>query len=174
MRHRRLLFALALVMPSTALFPAHRAAAQAPRFEYVGKVVCGPQPDSSSLAVVRGYYATSVNVRNTSRTARAIVRKSVIWTFPTEAPTKFELEVRPDSVSTVVLAPGFGFTAECFELEKLTKKNPATFREGLIVLQSDQPLDVLGVYSAANLLFGRAAGQVSTMHIDRFTQRPIQ
>jgi hypothetical protein len=169
MRHRRLVSALAVSLPATLLFSAQRAAAQRPRFEYVGKVVCGPQPDSAWLAVVRGYYATSVNVRNAS-TARAIVHKSVIWTFPT-ATEKPETPVRPDSVSTLVLAPGFGFTAECRELEGLTRTPAGAFHEGLIIIQSDQQLDVLGVYSAANLLFGKAGGQVSTMHIDRFPQR---
>jgi hypothetical protein len=68
-----------LVVAVPLLLLSRGAAAQAPRYEYAGKVVCGPQMDSVSLAVVRGFYATSVNVRNTS-SARAIIKKWVVWT----------------------------------------------------------------------------------------------
>lgn len=161
------LFAVA-VLP---LVLAHAGLAQAPRYEYAGKIVCGPQPDSVSMAVVRGFYATSVNVRNTS-SARAIIKKWVVWTFPTEKQGA-EIPVAPDSIHSMVLGPRAAFTSECRELEAATRANPSVFHEGFFYVWSDRPLDVVGLYTAANLFGGKIAGEVSTMHLDRFPQRPL-
>jgi hypothetical protein len=171
MRRRPVVTALAAVV-IPLLLPHQRAVAQGFRYEYAGKIVCGPQPDSVSAAVVRGYYATSVNVRNASPGARAIIKKWVVWTYPTERQVP-ETPVAPDSVRTLVLSPRNAFTSECRELEAATKTNPNTFHEGFFYVWSDQPLDVIGLYTAANLTSGRFAGQASTMHIDRFTQRSL-
>jgi hypothetical protein len=171
MRRRRL--ALAVAGALAPLPFAHQpVAAQTFRYEYVGKIVCGPQADSISMAVVRGFYATSVNVRNPAAGARALVRKWVVWTFPTEKQAP-ETPVPPDSVRTLVLAPRNAFTSECRELEAATKTNPNSFHEGFFYVWSTLPLDVIGLYTAANLIGGKIAGEVSTMHIDRFTQRVI-
>jgi hypothetical protein len=171
MRRRRL--ALAFAGALAPLPFAHQpAAAQTFRYEYVGKIVCGPQADSISMAVVRGYYATSVNVRNPAADARATIRKWVVWTFPTANPAP-ETPVPPEGVRTLVLPPRYALTSECRELEAVTKANPNTFHEGFFYVWSDRPLDVIGLYTAANLIGGKVAGEVSTMHIDRFTQRAL-
>jgi hypothetical protein len=168
--HRRVAAALLIAAPS--VFLSHRAASQGPRYEYAGKIVCGPQLDSTSVAVVRGFYATSVNVRNAS-TARAVIKKWVVWTFPTEKQGA-EIPVNPDSVHSMVLGPRAAFTSECRELEAAVKPGPGLFHEGFFYVWSDQPLDVIGLYTAASVLFGgKASGEVSTMHIDRFPQRPL-
>jgi len=171
MRRRHAVAALAAVV-FPLLLPCQRAFAQVYRYEYAGKIVCGPQPDSLSTAIVRGYYATSVNVRNPSAGARAAIKKWVVWTYPTERQVP-ETPVPPDAVRTLVLLPRNAFTSECHELEAATKANPSTFHEGFFYVWSDQPLDVIGLYSAANLIGVKLAGQVSTMHIDRFTQRAL-
>ena len=169
---RRCLATRALLVVAVPLLLLSRgAAAQAPRYEYAGKVICGPQMDSVSLAVARGFYATSVNVRNTS-SARAIIKKWVVWTYPTEKQGA-EIPVTPDSVHSMVLGPRAAFTSECLELERATNVNPGTFHEGFFYVWSDRPLDVIGLYTAANLFGGKLAGQVTTMHLDRFPQRPL-
>jgi hypothetical protein len=165
---------LQLLFLAASLIEPRAAAAQRTMFEYTGKVVCGPQIDSTSLAVVRGFYATSVNVRNTAPDS-ATVRKSVVWTFPTER-RGAEAPVNAVLVSTVRLMRGQAFTAECGELDSLTRMPLNRFREGMLTLLSDRQLDVIGVYTAAPVVFAGGllvAGQVSTLHLDRFPARTV-
>ena len=153
-----------------------RANAQQLTYEYVGKIVCGPQPqgDTISLAVVRGFYGTTVNVRNPT-TARAIIRKEVFWTFP----PGLEKQVIPDTVRSEVLGPNRAFATECREWFIRSKLSPQSFHEGLIVIDSSIPLDVIGVYTAASLAQTEAnrppwtAANVSSIHIDHFPLRRV-
>ena len=56
---------IAALAASTLIATAAVAAsAQAQRYEYAGKIVCGPQSDFLLQAAVKGFYATVINVRN--------------------------------------------------------------------------------------------------------------
>ena len=154
---------------------AHTSALQpAPIYEYVGKFICGPQADSSSMAIVRGFYATTVNARNQGPTI-AHIRKQALWTL---VPGN---EKAVDPLPTVLrdsLRPGQGLAAECKEFLANTKTEMGTsvLHEGLIVITSDTPLDVIGVYTVgAPILVGRqwTSRQVATMEIDRFPSRRV-
>jgi hypothetical protein len=159
----RIAAAAALV---AAILPAS-AAAQG-TFEYVGKIVCGPQADSSSMAVVRGFYGSVINVRNPGRTA-ARIRKMVNWTLPPGS----ERPVEPRVVDTLTLSPSLAFAADCREVLGRTQTSPSTFHEGLFIVSSTVPLDVIGVYTAAAVTGGPSpfGGQVSSIHIAPFALR---
>lgn len=162
---------LALTADTTAL-SRPTTTQQASEYEYVGKVVCGPQPDSSSEAVVRGWYATTVNVWNEAADSVRLT-KQVVWTLPPGAETP--VRSRPATRPAEVVPPGYGFAADCLHLIRSTDVPPNAFHEGLIVIRSNRPLTVVGLYSAAPIIVGRTshAGQVSTMQAERFPERVL-
>ena len=154
------------------------ASAQQAEYEYAGKLICGPQVDSTSQAVTRGFYATTINVMNGTHVT-AHLNKYVVWTLPPATatgalPPASERPTPAVRVAAPQLAPGQALAADCMELERLTQVSPTAFHEGMIMVTSDTPVDILGVYTAAPLVrAGNAwfAGQVSSLHIDRFSQR---
>lgn len=164
----RTLFAVSVAAVSCAIAPNNAFAQTA--FEYVGKIVCGPQTDSLSQAVVRGFYATVINVRNPGR-AQAIITKRVTWMLPPGN----ETVVKPRNVAVDTLPGGTALAAECSEISKKSDISNSVFREGYFVITSAVPLDVTGVYTAAPfVILGKqffGSGQVSTMHIERFFER---
>lgn len=161
-------FVITAVLMASGL--STRAMAQG-SFEYVGKIVCGPQGDSSSMSVVRGFYATVINVRNPGTTA-ARIRKSVIWTLPPGLERPVPPRIADPGLS---LPAGQGFAAECRDVLRRTDTPPNAFHEGLFIISSSVPLDVVGVYTAAPVSPGIApfAGQVSSIHLDRFPLRQV-
>jgi hypothetical protein len=143
---------------------------QASGYEYVGKLVCGPQADSLSQAVVRGFYATAVNVRNPGSSVVKL-RKRVIWTLPPGN----EKQISPQGIAVDTLGAGQGLATDCSEILKRTGSTN-TFHEGLMIVTSDAPLDVIGVYTTASLVRAAGswiAGNVSSIELDHFAVRRL-
>jgi hypothetical protein len=141
-------------------------------YEYVGKLVCGPQPDSLSVGAVRGFYGTIVNIRNPGP-ASASIRKQVLWTMPPGNETP--VDPAPPTPIPASLRAGQGMATDCIELIRRTRAVQG-FHDGLLVITSNVPLDVIGVHTAAPLVrigTSWAAGQVSTMHLDQFVLRRL-
>lgn len=55
---------MAASLPIAVLSGAAVATAQEEEFEYAVKIVCGTQKDPSDLRLVRGLYATTINIHN--------------------------------------------------------------------------------------------------------------
>jgi len=132
---------------------------------YSAKLVCGPQEDPKNMALVKGFYGTTINIRN-----------------PGPEPVKFEKVLaltlppgnqKPGEVIRIAedeLEPGFALAADCNDVEERVGF-PQPFIEGFLVIRSTGRLDVVGVYTSATLDRDGVAGEHSSIHIERVPGR---
>ena len=129
--------------------------AREPALQYAAKFVCGK---SEGGVVAPGTYFTAINVHN-----------------PLEAPIQFrkkfavalpgEKAGRVTKFFPAKLGPDEAFEIDCPDiLRKAEAKEP--FLKGFAVLESDTPLDVVAVYTAAG-----STGRVETLDLERVPAR---
>jgi hypothetical protein len=118
------------------------------RFEYAAKVVCGTQDDAHDLKLVRGVYATAVNVRNPGRKTVEI-EKSLALTFPPDEQKPGE--IKPISIDQ--LGPGEALAVDCVDIkvQVFPYGFPRPYIKGFVVIRSTHSLDVTAVYTAAGI-----------------------
>jgi CARDB len=137
-----LLFLVAGLVPGLA-----RQAQAAPNHKYAAKIVCGIQGEPKSLRLTRGLYATTVNIHNpNARTATLFKRLAL--TFP-------PAEERPGAIQRIAresLTADQALKVDCDEIRILLKGQfTSGFVEGFVIVDSDMPLDVTGVYTSASI-----------------------
>lgn len=137
-------------------------------FQYAAKVVCGVQKDPEELRLVRGMYATTINVRNPGpRPVR--FTKELALSFPPGGQRPGEvLRIAEDE-----LGPRQALEVDCEDLRRRLFPNgfPAGYFEGFVVLDSPTSLDVTGVYTTGTLdSRGRPAAH-SSIDVDRIPER---
>jgi serine protease len=131
-------------------------------FEYSAKLVCGPQEDPKNMALVRGFYATTINVRNPGPEPVKF-RKALALTLP---PGKEEPgELIP--IAEEELRPALALAVECNELAERLGGFPQPFIEGFVVIRSTGRLEVVAVYTSATLTRDGTADQSSSIHVER-------
>jgi hypothetical protein len=134
------------------------------RYRYAVKFVCGTAGETP-LQVVKGTYASAVNVHNPSLYQSATFIKKVAVAFS---------EQRPGPISPWVkayLEPDQAFEIDCPDIRKIlaTTATPVPpFIKGFGVILTPAPLDVTGVYTARP-----TDGQVSTMDIEVIGSRVL-
>ena len=138
-----------------ALSTGARAGAQKPSpLQYAVKFVCG---EGDGRVVAKGSYFTAINVHNPNERALGFRKKFAI-ALPSEKAGKvskfFDARLGPDEA----------FEIDCPDIFKHT--GTERFVKGFAVLETDQELDVVAVYTAAG-----ATGAIETMDIERVEAR---
>lgn len=115
------------------------------RYKYAAKLVCGVQPQPSDGRLVKGQYATTINVLNLADT-KARLTKTLSLTYP-------PAEQRPGKVTVIArdtLGPDEALKVDCADVERRVFPNglPASYIEGYVTIESITRLDVTGVYSS--------------------------
>ena len=127
------------------------------RYQYAAKFVCGPSGENP-LQVVKGTYATAMNVHNPDLHQNVIFIKKVAVAFP-------EQKVGPVSwFVKAELGPDQAFEVDCPEMIRMAASMGTPlplFLKGFFVILTPMPLDVTAVYTARP-----TDGQVSTMDIE--------
>jgi photosystem II stability/assembly factor-like uncharacterized protein len=127
-----------------------------PPLQYAAKFICG-KPDGDTAAT--GVYFTSIDVHNPQLTPLAFRKKFAIARANEKAGpiSKF---------FTAKLCSDEAFTISCGEILARTSTSTGSFLDGLVVLESDQELDVIGSYSATG-----STKQVETLELERVAPR---
>lgn len=119
--------------------------AEPTRYKYAAKLVCGYQPEPSDGRLVKGQYATTVNVLNLSdETAK--ITKTLSLTYPPK-------EQRPGRVARIAvdtLKPDQALKVDCADIAQrvFPQGLPASYIEGYVTIESVSRLDVTGVYTS--------------------------
>lgn len=119
--------------------------AEPTRYRYAAKLICGLQAEPSDGRLVKGHYATTINILNLSDQP-ARITKSLSLTYPPE-------EQRPGQVvriATDKLKPQEALKVDCADVEWriFPQGLPASYVEGYVTIESATRLDVTGVYSS--------------------------
>lgn len=165
-----------LLMP--ALAPAMPALAQdgaAPsppvNLVYAAKFICGKT--SRDDDVVRGVYATSINIYNPQLSEVAFDQRLVVTNLEGNDP------VRSSPPETVVLAPGRSMRLDCRAIAGLLPKSPPHI-EGFVEIRMSSPvlseeprvfltLNVVGKYTARP-----SSGEVSSLEVVVYSPTQLQ
>jgi len=138
--------------------PIRRVAA----YQYVVKVVCGTLAEKPLHPVVsRGCYTTAVNVYNRSTCDDAVIRRRLSVGLPGAASGPVSRMLASD------LGPCRAMEVDCKDIMDMAPGD-AHFVKGFLVLESNVPLDVVAVYTAAGLSGGK---EVETLHTERVPER---
>ena len=122
--------------------------AEPTRYAYPAKIICGRQDVPNDGRLVRGDYATTVNILNPSD-RRARITKTLSLTFPPD-------EQRPGLVApiaTETLPAQSALKVDCADIASTVFGGtlPAPYVEGYVTVESATRLDVTGVYSSRDL-----------------------
>jgi hypothetical protein len=133
-------------------------------FEYAVKLVCGIQKDEESLKLVRGQYATAINIHNPNEAPVEFFKKLALTDPPGGQRPGEILEIGTDK-----LRPDQALETDCIDIQRRLFPNgfPSPFVKGFVVLQSKAPLDVTAVYTAANL----SAREVISIDVEQVRER---
>ena len=135
-----------------------------PRFDYAAKLICGVQRSEDVLRLTRGAYGTIVNILNSgSRTAE--FEKRLALAFP-------PAEQKPGNTYAIAidrLSPGAAIKVDCDDIRArlFSSGFPEGYIDGFVTLESDEPLEVVGVYTLASV---NEAGRIiggSSIEIER-------
>jgi serine protease len=138
-------------------------------FEYSAKLVCGGQDDPKNMALVRGFYGTTINLHNPGPEAVRF-QKSLALTLPPGRQEPGELH----RIADEELGEELALAVDCNDLEDRLNGFPQRFIEGFVVIRSSGPLDVVAVYTTATLARDGTAGQHSSIEVERVRGRRLQ
>jgi hypothetical protein len=137
--------------------------------EYGIKLVCGSQEDPKNMALVKGFYGTTINVRNPGPEPVKF-RKSLALTLPPGREEPGELH----RIAEEGLDPELALAVDCNDLEQRLGGFPQSFIEGFVVIRSTGPLEVVAVYTSASLARDGTAGNHSSIHVERVRGRRLE
>ena len=142
-----------------------------PKYQYAAKLVCGPQKNSMDMRLARGFYATTVNLHNPNPEP-VLLSKQVALAYPPEEQDQGELL----HLGSDLLDPERALKTDCEDIRKrlFPVGFPAAYIEGWVRIESNEQLDVSGVYTTATIGEDGGAEQHSSMHIDRVPVRPLR
>ena len=131
----------AVALLGVTVLPHSTPLAVAPfQYQYAAKVVCGRT--DGNFPLIAQAYATSINVNNPSDSLTAHLRKWLVVTFPRGG----QMPRRPAKEMTDTLLNRWALNTDCRDMIRRNGLQ-LPFFEGFLVLQSDLPLDVVGVYT---------------------------
>ena len=137
-------------------------------FEYAAKLVCGVQRDPDTMRLARGFYATTINVRNPGPSPVGFC-KELALTYPPG-------DQRPGKVQPIAedqLGPGQALAADCDDIRRRVFDDsfPEPYIEGFVVIRSPRSLDVTAVYTTAALNAKGGVGDHSSIHVEPVHER---
>ena len=117
-------------------------------FEYAAKLVCGLHRDPRDKRLIRGAYATTINIHNPNDVEVEFFKKLAL-TFP-------PAEQRPGEVIRISedrLGPDQALAVDCMDIQRQVFQGtlPAPYIEGFVIIQSKLSLDVSAVYTSAGV-----------------------
>ncbi|MEM1188142.1 MAG: hypothetical protein AAGI72_06435 [Pseudomonadota bacterium] len=117
-------------------------------YQYAAKIVCGDQPADEELRLIRGRYATTINIHNAAA-SDTVFQKRLSLSYP-------PAEQRPGALIPFAwdrLGDDESLETDCSELRDRLFDGafPQDYIEGFITLRSTAPLDVTGVYTTADV-----------------------
>lgn len=122
--------------------------AEPQRYKYAAKLVCGMQSLENDGRLVRGSYATTINIFNPqSREVR--LTKTLSLGYPPE-------EQSPGEVLTIgkdLLRPNQALKVDCADIRRRLFPNgfPSAYIDGFVVIESFGSLDVSAVYTSRDV-----------------------
>lgn len=144
-----------ILMTILVLVPAS-GAKQLP-LQYAVKFVCGK---SNGTVVAPGLYFTAINVHNPAERGVRFLKKVAV-----ALPDEKAGPITP--LASAELGPDGAVEIDCREILARAKKGEG-FLKGFVVLESEEELDVVGVYTAAG-----ATRQIETLEIERVPVRHV-
>lgn len=139
-------------------------------FKYAAKFVCGDQADTNGLRLIRGRYATTINIHNAS-SAETLLHKQLSLSYPPN-------EQRPGQVYPIAwdwLHDNQSLKTDCDEIRQrfYNGRFPQGYIEGFITIDSNRPLDVVGVYTTGDI---NQEGQLlhSSIDIEQVKERDVR
>ena len=125
------------------------------RYSYAIKFICGPSVEAFQEGVVRGIYATAINIHNPHNTKSVKFAKKFSRAYPYQMPGPMSEFVKG------VIEPHEAIEVECHEIRKrLPSPMTKEFREGFVMIQSQEKLNVTAVYTSR-----ASSGEVSSLDI---------
>ncbi len=119
------------------------------KYEYAAKIVCGLQPESKDMRLIRGFYGTAINIHNPNPEGVKFFKKLAL-TYPPE-------EQRPGKIMPIgkhKLSDDAALEVDCMDIRRKLYPNgfpPPGYIKGFVIIQSDKSLDVTAVYTTASL-----------------------
>ncbi len=140
------------------------------KFEYPAKIVCGVQKDPRETRLVRGFYATTINVHSGNEAPVTLFKKLAL-SFPPE-------EQRPGRILPVSedgLKSDEALKVDCPDIRRRLFPNgfPNGYIEGFVVIRSTERLDVTAVYTTAALDPRGLAGSHSSIDVEQVRERQL-
>lgn len=142
-------------------------------YQYAAKFICGDQRDADGLRLVRGRYATTINIHNASA-AETVLQKRLSLAFP-------PAQQRPGAVHPIAwdwLRDDQSLKTDCDDVRTRIFEGsfPADYIEGYLTIRSTGPLDVTGVYTTADLRNGAPGGTLthSSIDVEQITERDLR
>lgn len=146
--------------------------AEPTRYRYAAKFICGTQPEAPSDGrLVKGHYATTINVLNVSDSP-ARIKKVLSLSFPPRE--QRQGTVMP--IATDSLQPGHALKTDCADVERRLFPTgfPTPYIEGYIALETATRLDVTGVYSSRDVIAAPPCGGAGHQSCKRSCERPTK
>jgi hypothetical protein len=140
-------------------------------FEYAAKLVCGLHRDPRDRRLIRGAYATTINIHNPNNDEVEFFKKLAL-TFPPE-------EQKPGEVIRIsedVLGPDQALAVDCMDIQRQVFQGrlPAPYIEGFVIIQCKLSLDVTAVYTSAAVdSQGQIVGQ-SGIDVEQIRERQME
>ena len=141
-------------------------------YQYAAKLVCGEQRKSNELRLVKGLYATTINIHNpNSKTVKFFKKLALSYPPGSQEPGK----VIPIGYDT--LGADMAMETDCMDIQRRLFPNgyPASYIEGFIVIESPMSLDVSAVYTSAKKsgFFFRNT-KVTSIDVERVCERKTE
>ncbi|MBJ3764267.1 hypothetical protein ILP92_16075 [Maribius pontilimi] len=145
--------------------------AEPTRYRYAAKFICGTQPEAPSDGrLVKGHYATTINVLNVSDDP-ARIKKFLSLSYPPRE--QRQGEVKP--IATDVLQPGHALKTDCEDVARRLYPNgfPTPYIEGYIALETATRLNVTGVYTSRDVIAAPPCGDAGHHGCKQGCDRPV-
>lgn len=122
--------------------------AEPQRYKYAAKLVCGMQPLENDGRLVRGSYATTVNILN-PQSGQVRLTKTLSLSYPPEEQSPGEVR----AIGKDLLRPSQALKVDCADIRKRLFPNglPTSYIEGFVVIESFGSLDVSAVYTSRDV-----------------------
>jgi hypothetical protein len=115
-------------------------------YQYAAKFICGKQQNAAGISgpVVPGIYMTAINIHN-PQIANVTLKKKVVLALSEDV-----IPRPPSQKLSYRIQPDYAFEIDCQDIAKIGGISLPFFK-GFVVIESPKQLDVVGVYTSANL-----------------------
>jgi hypothetical protein len=139
-------------------------------YEYAAKLVCGVQAKTRQADLARGFYATTINIRN-PQSAPVRISKALAVAVPPGG----QKPGRVAKIADETLAPRAAIAVDCEDVRKRVFAGalPHDYVDGFVVIRSERSLDVRAVYTTASLNAEGTAEDHSSIEVEQVRERIV-